>query len=26
LRRMLLGRYYGKPNTLVLARKDGNAG
>jgi 2-polyprenyl-3-methyl-5-hydroxy-6-metoxy-1,4-benzoquinol methylase len=26
LRRMLLGRYYGKPNTLVLARKNGNAG
>lgn len=24
LRRMLLGRYYGKPNTLILARKIGN--
>jgi 2-polyprenyl-3-methyl-5-hydroxy-6-metoxy-1,4-benzoquinol methylase len=25
LRKLLLGRYYGKPNTLVLARKDGDA-
>jgi 2-polyprenyl-3-methyl-5-hydroxy-6-metoxy-1,4-benzoquinol methylase len=25
LRRLLLGRFYGKPNTLVLARKDGHA-
>ncbi len=26
LRRLLLGRYYGKPNTLVLARKDARPG